>query len=106
MREANGPPGSELIGGLLCSIKPPIYTIGWLAVSQRQRGRGIGTALVAYDIQLALPPAELVVTTFGPDSADGQAARRLYARMGFDPAEQAPNGPEGGSRQVFRRSIT
>ena len=66
---------------------------------------GIGEALVACAIQLVQPPAELVVTTFGPDIVAGQAARRLYTRMGFDPAEQAPLGPEGGSRQVFRRMI-
>jgi GNAT superfamily N-acetyltransferase len=105
VRAADGPPGSAIIGGLLCSIKPPIYRIGWLAVSQRHRNQGIGEALVACAIQLVQPPAELVVTTFGPDIVAGQAARRLYTRMGFDPAEQAPLGPEGGSRQVFRRMI-
>jgi GNAT superfamily N-acetyltransferase len=105
VREANGPPGTPLSGGLLYAIKPPIYKIGWLAVSERHRNQGIGKALVAYAIQLVPPPAELLVTTFGLDIAAGQAARRLYTRMGFDPAEQAPNGPEGGSRQVFRLSI-
>jgi GNAT superfamily N-acetyltransferase len=105
VRAADGPPGSAITGGLLCSIKPPIYRIGWLAVSRQQRNQGIGEALVAYAIQLVQPPAELLVTTFGPDTTGGQAARRLYTRMGFNPAEQAPNGPEGGSRQVFRRII-
>jgi len=105
VREANGPPGSALSGGLLYSIKPPIYKIGWLAVSEGRRNQGIGEALVAYAIQLVQPPAELLVTTFGADTVAGQAARRLYTRMGFEPAEQAPVGPEGGSRQVFRRSI-
>jgi GNAT superfamily N-acetyltransferase len=105
VREANGPPGTALSGGLLVSIKPPIYKIGWLAVSEGHRNQGIGEALVAYAIQLAQPPAELLVTTFGPDIAAGQAARRLYTRMGFVRAEQAPDGPEGGSRQVFRRII-
>jgi GNAT superfamily N-acetyltransferase len=105
VRAADGPAGSAIIGGLLCSIKPPIYKIGWLAVSQGQRNQGIGEALVAYAIQLVQPPAELMVTTFGPDIAAGQAARRLYTRMGFNPAEQAPVGPGGGSRQVFRRII-
>jgi len=106
VRESNGPPGSALSGGLLYSIKPPIYKIGWLAVSEGRRNQGIGEALVTYAIQLVQPPAELVVTTFGSDSAAGQAARRLYTRMGFEPAEQAPAGPEGGSRQVFRRIFT
>lgn len=103
VRIAHDRPGSPLAGGMLFSAKPPIYKIGWLAVSHSQRGRGIGKALVAHAIQLVQPPAELKVTTFGADIADGQAARSLYLRMGLAPAEQASAGPEGGSRQVFRR---
>jgi hypothetical protein len=26
--------------------------------------------------------------------------------MGFHAAESAPNGPEGGTRQIFRRTIS
>lgn len=105
IRVENGAADSPLVGGLLFSPKPPTYKIGWLAVSQNYRGQQIGTKLVAHVIQLVQPPAQLVVTTFGADIAGGQAARRLYTRMGFIPAEQAPNGPEGGSRQVFRRTF-
>ncbi|HYF62464.1 MAG TPA: GNAT family N-acetyltransferase [Herpetosiphonaceae bacterium] len=106
VRAENGEPGSPIIGGMLFSAKPPIYKIGWLAITSTQRGRGIGKALVAHAIRQVQPPAELRVTTFGPDITEGQAARSLYMRLGFTPAEQAPAGPEGGSRQVFRRIFT
>jgi len=100
-----GPPGTPLLGGLLYSPKPPIYTIGWLAVAGSHRRQGIGCALIEGVFQVAPPPAEFVVTTFGADRAEGQPTRRFYARMGFHPAEPVPDGPEGGSRQVYRRLI-
>jgi hypothetical protein len=46
------------------------------------------------------------VTTFGGDDPAGEPARRFYEQMGFHAAEPAPNGPEGSSRQVFRRAIS
>ncbi len=105
VREADGPPGVPLLGGLLFSPKPPIYTIGWLAVAQQYRRRGIGQRLVEHVLGLVEAPAELVVTTFGADHPAGEPARRFYERMGFHAAEPAPNGPEGGSRQVYRRAL-
>jgi GNAT superfamily N-acetyltransferase len=103
VREGDGPPGAPLLGGLFFSPKPPLYTIGCLAVAQRSRRRGVGTSLVEHVIDLVQPPAEMVVTTFGPDVEGGHPARRFYESMGFHPAEPAPNGPEGGSRQIYRR---
>jgi ribosomal protein S18 acetylase RimI-like enzyme len=106
VREGDGQPGVPLLGGLLFSSHPPIYTIGWLAVAQAWRRRGIGQELVEHVVGLVDIPAELVVTTFGKDNVAGVPARHFYERMGFHAAELAPDGPEGGSRQVFRRSIT
>jgi GNAT superfamily N-acetyltransferase len=106
VREGDGPPGKPLMGGLLFSPKPPVYTIGWLAVARRHRGCGVGRLLVEHAISLVRPPAEMVVTTFGSDSEEGRPARCLYERLGFRLAEMAPPGPEGGSRQVFRRVFT
>jgi GNAT superfamily N-acetyltransferase len=105
VRAGDGPPGAPLLGGLLYSPKPPIYTIGWLAVAGTARRSGIGRALVEHVFRLAELPAEFVVTTFGADRAEGLPARRFYERMGFHPAESAPDGPEGGSRQIFRRQM-
>ncbi len=104
IREQDGAPGTALIGGLLFSAAhAPHYKIGWLAVSQRCRRQGLAKALVDYCFRLIQPPAELSVVTFGADNASGEPARRFYERVGFQPAEAAPNGPEGGTRQVFRR---
>jgi GNAT superfamily N-acetyltransferase len=106
VRENGGPPGTALMGGLLFSPKPPVYTLGWLVVAARHRHTGVGTLLVEHGVGLVRPPAEMVVTTFGADVDEGRPARRFYERLGFRLAEMAPPGPEGGSRQVFRRVFT
>jgi hypothetical protein len=63
--------------------------------------------LLQHVLALVTPPAEIVVTTFGEDVVDGQAARLLYKRLGVVPlAEDVPDGPEGGSRQKFRKTVT
>jgi len=105
IRQADGPPGVSLLGGLLFSAKPPIYTIGWLAVAQPYRQQGLGQRLIEHVMGLVEAPAELVVTTFGVDNPAGMPARRFYERLGFHAAEPAPAGPEGGARQIFRRII-
>lgn len=105
VREGDGPAGAALLGGLLWSPHPPLYRIGWLAVSARARRQGIGRRLVEHALRLVTPPAEIVVTTFGEECVEGQPARRFYEALGFRAAELAPDGPEGGSRQVFRRRM-
>ena len=105
VRQGDGPPGTPLIGGLLFSPHPPRYTIGWLAVSERHRRRGVARLLVEHVLGLVVPPAVVTVTTFGPGVPAGEPARRFYERMGFHAAEMALPGPEGGSRQVFHRIL-
>jgi GNAT superfamily N-acetyltransferase len=105
IREADGPAGAPLLGGLLFSPKPPVYTIGWLAVAQSHQRRGIGQKLVEYIIGLVDVPAELVITTFGSDHPAGEPARCYYEHLGFLVAEPAPDGPEGGTRQIFQRRL-
>ena len=102
IREAGGPPGAALLGGLLFSPKPPVYTIGWLAVTQRARRQEVGQQIVEYVLHQVKPPAEIVVTTFGDGHPAGEPARRFYRKMGFQVAEPMPDGPEGGPRQNFR----
>jgi broad specificity phosphatase PhoE/GNAT superfamily N-acetyltransferase len=103
LRAGDGPPGAPLVGGLLLSPHPPQYRIGWLAVSRGWRRRGVGRALVEHAFSLVEPPAEMAVTTFGPDQEEGEPARQFYARLGFVPAEMSAPGPDGRSRQVYRR---
>lgn len=102
VREDDGPPRTPLMGGLLFSPKPPQYEIGWLAVAQKWRRHGVGRVLVEHVLGLIQPPAEMVVTTFGNGIEAGQAARRFYEQLGFEPAELAPSSPEGESRQIYR----
>jgi GNAT superfamily N-acetyltransferase len=105
IRESDRPAGAPLLGGIMLSDRAPLYTIRWLAVSERQRRRGVGRLLVQHVVNLASLPGEIVVVTFGGDVRDGLPARLFYERLGFTPAENAPDGPEGRSRQVFRRRI-
>ena len=106
VREQPGTPGSTLAGALLFSAsRAPHYKINWLAVGERWRRRGVAKELVVHCTGLIQPPAELSVITFGADNQAGWPARRFYERMGFHAAEAAPAGPEGGSRQVYRRQF-
>jgi hypothetical protein len=53
-------------------------------------------------------PGTVEVVTFGAGHPDAAAsgARVFYERLGFTPAEAAAPGPEGGSRQVYRKTVT
>jgi ribosomal protein S18 acetylase RimI-like enzyme len=106
IRELSDVPGTPLMGALLFSAThAPHYKISWLAVSTRWRRMGIAQALVMPCFDRIQPPAELSVITFGSDNQAGRPARQFYERMGFQAAEAAPNGPEGGTRQVYRRQF-
>jgi|SRR5687768_16771733 len=106
VREQADVPGTPLIGALLFSAtQAPHYRINWLAVAQRWRRQGIAQALVTHCFDLIQAPATLSLITFGADNTAGKPARHFYERMGFQAAEAAPNGPEGGTRQVYRREF-
>jgi len=103
IREDDGKAGAPLVGGLLLSAQPPVYSIGWLAVTARQRRRGAGRALVEHAAHLARPPAELVVQTFVAGE-ESEPARLFYQALSFRPAEMA-TGPRGEACQVYRRAL-
>ena len=105
IRESDGPSGAPLQAGMLFSAKPPVYRIGWLSVSEEQRRCGLGTALLDHVSRMVRVPAKIIVTTFVPVVAGGEAARAFYLDAGFRPAETVENDPEGGSRQVFRKTM-
>jgi ribosomal protein S18 acetylase RimI-like enzyme len=102
-------PGSEqLLGALLFGAKSPVYHLHWLVVTATERGRGTGRALVEDAVRrFVRTPGTLEVVTFGPDhpGALTSGARVFYERLGFTAAEPAEPGPEGGSRQVYRRAV-
>ena len=105
IRESDGPAGAPLLAGILFSAKPPAYKIGWMSVARSHLRRGLGRALLDHVMRLVDGPGEIVVTTFGPDVVGGEAAREFYIEAGFLPAEMTDDGPEGGSRQVFRKAM-
>ena len=83
----------ELAGGIVFS--PEGGSIEWLAVSTRARGTGLGRELLAAAIARLDPARTVSVQTFAPASADGAAARRLYAAFGFEDREDAGPTPAG-----------
>lgn len=108
--------GPEVQGGLLfgadeaAADEPngPTYHVHWLVVAGRSRGGGVGRALLAEATRRYVrTPGRMEVATFGPDhpGAVASGARVFYERLGFVPGEAAAAGPEGGSRQVFRRAV-
>ncbi|WP_431983322.1 N-acetyltransferase family protein [Streptomyces qinglanensis] len=100
---------ADVLGGLLFAPTHPEYHVDWLVVSEAARGTGVGRALMAEAVRrFVRGPGSIEVVTFGaghPGAVAG-GARIFYERLGFTPAEAAGPGPEGGSRQVFRRAVT
>ncbi|MET9296396.1 GNAT family N-acetyltransferase [Streptomyces sp. NPDC003077] len=101
-------PDRDILGGLLFGAEPPTYHVHWLVVSERARGRGVGRALLDDATRrFVRGPGTLEVVTFGADhpGAVTSGARVFYERLGFAPAEATDPGPEGGSRQIYRRPV-
>ncbi len=100
---------SDVLGGLLFGAKPPKYHVHWLVIAEQARGRGVGRALMDDAVsRFVRRPGVMEVVTFGADhpGATSSGARAFYERLGFRPAEATDPGPEGGSRQIYRRTIS
>ncbi|MFF0585824.1 GNAT family N-acetyltransferase [Streptomyces sp. NPDC003781] len=102
--------GTDLLGGLLfgAGADAPVHHVHWLVVSQRARAGGVGRELMRDALRRWVRgPADVEVVTFGADhpGAAASGARAFYERLGFTPAETVAPGPEGGSRQLFRRTV-
>ncbi|MEU0300941.1 GNAT family N-acetyltransferase [Streptomyces sp. NPDC006175] len=101
-------PDAEIVGGLLFGAEAPVHHVHWLVVAEKARGTGAGRALMADAFRRYVRgPGTVEVVTFGADhpGAMDSGARVFYERLGFTPAEAAGPGPEGGSRQVYRRAV-
>ncbi|MFE9392898.1 GNAT family N-acetyltransferase [Streptomyces sp. NPDC006784] len=99
---------ADILGGLLFAPTHPDHHVDWLVVSEAARGTGVGRELMAEAVRrFVRGPGSIDVVTFGADHPGAVAggARVFYERLGFTPAEMAEPGPEGGSRQVFRRTV-
>ncbi|MFF0723726.1 GNAT family N-acetyltransferase [Streptomyces sp. NPDC004134] len=102
--------GGSVVGGLLFGGAAPVFRVHWLVVAEDARGQGVGQALMGEAERRFVRGRGagcVEVVTFGADhpGAVASGARVFYERLGFSPAEAAPAGPEGGSRQVFRRVV-
>ncbi|CAM5448074.1 hypothetical protein SVIOM342S_01637 [Streptomyces violaceorubidus] len=100
--------GPDLLGGLLFGPDAPVYHVHWLVVSRQARAGGVGRELMRDAMRRWVRgPADIEVVTFGADhpGASASGARAFYRRLGFTPAEAVGPGPEGGSRQLFRRTV-
>lgn len=106
VREGDGPPGAPLLGGLLWFPDPPRYKLGWLAVAERARRQGIARRLIDHALATVTRPATIRLTTFANGEPEGEAARRLYTRIGFRPAGPAPDNPAGFRCETLSLTIT
>ncbi|MFI6524805.1 GNAT family N-acetyltransferase [Streptomyces uncialis] len=101
--------GPELLGGLLFGAEASTHHVHWLVISEQARGKGVGRALMSDATRRWVRgPGSIEVVTFGADhpGAVASGARVFYERLGFAPAEAADPGPEGGPRQIYRRTVT
>jgi ribosomal protein S18 acetylase RimI-like enzyme len=83
--------------------------VRWLVVSGPARRQGAGRALMAEAMRRFVSgPGVVEVVTFGAGhpGAAASGARVFYERLGFTPAEAVVACPEGGSRQVYRKTVT
>ncbi|MGI5863385.1 MAG: GNAT family N-acetyltransferase [Myxococcales bacterium] len=76
--------------------------IGWLVIGASSRGRGAGSRLVSAALE-ALGPGPVSVETFASGFPEGEAARRLYERFGFEPTGKGGRTPAGIATEVLRR---
>ena len=99
--------GSGLLGGLLTGGTAPIYRLNWLVVAASARRQGVGAALVRHAINGFQRPCRVDVVTFGKDhpAALEGGPRVFYERLGFEPGDAAPLGPEGGARQWYHLAL-
>jgi GNAT superfamily N-acetyltransferase len=96
--------GPAVAGAALLSREDEPHAIHWLSVRFTQRRTGVAHLLME-EILRRWPIGDVEVTTFGLDVGGGAAARRLYARFGFEAVGPADPGPNGTSRDryVLRR---
>jgi ribosomal protein S18 acetylase RimI-like enzyme len=71
----------KLLG--LIAVSHNINAISWFAVSEKNRGKGVGYLLLSHAIEDMDKTREISVITFTEDNKEGLSARRLYRKFGF-----------------------
>jgi len=72
---------NKLLG--LIAISHHVNAISWFAVSEKQRGKGIGALLLSHAIEDLDKTKEISVITFREGDKAGLRARKLYQKFGF-----------------------
>jgi GNAT superfamily N-acetyltransferase len=70
-------------GGLPARMPLPTTLLARLAVDTSWRGRGLGAALLAYALRVAVEGAKTIASAVIEVDAKDDAARPFYARFGF-----------------------
>lgn len=70
-------------GGLPAKMPLPTTLLARLAVDKVWQGRGVGAALLAYALRLAVQGAESIASAVIEVDAKDDTARSFYARFGF-----------------------
>ena len=70
-------------GGLPATMPLPTTLLGRLAVDTAWQGRGIGAALLAYALRVAVEGAKSIASAVIEVDAKDDTARSFYARFGF-----------------------
>lgn len=70
-------------GGLPAKMPLPTTLLARLAVDRAWQGRGIGAALLAYALRVAVEGAESIASAVIEVDAKDDTARSFYARFGF-----------------------
>jgi GNAT superfamily N-acetyltransferase len=70
-------------GGLPAKMPLPTTLLGRLAVDKAWQGRGIGAALLAHALRVAVTGAESIASAVIEVDAKDDAARSFYAKFGF-----------------------
>lgn len=97
-------PDGTLGGGII--VDRTANDIAWFAVEKASQGQGTGRKLLAAALARLDPLRPVSVTTFAATVPEGNPARRLYERFGFQDEKPAGVNPAGIAIAVMRRPCT
>ena len=91
--------GGEVVGRLYLQRQPPEHLVVDISLRESQRGQGLGGALL---VHAQADAAAVGRGLFLHVRRDNPAARRLYLRLGFEPA----GGTDSHERMAWRPSLS
>lgn len=94
---------SRIVGILLYSVEHNL--LAFMAVHPEFRKRGIAVAMIEYMASLFPDGEDIWVTTYREGDPQGESARALYLRCGFEPDELVTEMDYPCQKFVLRRAI-